>query len=179
MAQTAEKLITRSFSIGKIKKDNIPVEDNEIEDGIDVLNDLMFQLQIDGINLGYSEIDDKEQEVTTPDWSYEMIKTELALRLAQEFNRPADPVLIERADRAMRAVLKMTGFQRGAALPNTLPTGSGNYSGYGVPRFYPDRDCGDILSGNNDFIQNEQGQIAQDDSSCANSGLSSIGDSNG
>ncbi len=54
MSETIGFIITRSFSIAKIKKGNIPVEGDEMLIGIDTYNDLITQLQIDGITLGAS-----------------------------------------------------------------------------------------------------------------------------
>lgn len=178
MSETIGFIVTRAFSIAKIKKGNIPIEPDEMETGIDTYNDMITQFQIDGIALGASITSEEEDEADVPDWANEMIKTQLALRLGQEFNRPADLILIERADRAMRSVLKMVKLQRGSAFPNTLPIGSGNYNSSRTGRFFPDRDCGDIKSGNNDFLLDDEGQVAQDNTSCANGSLSSNGDGN-
>jgi len=179
MSETIGFIVTRAFSIGKIKKGNIPVEDPEMDIGIDTYNDLITQFQIDGIDLGATITSAKEDEADVPDWALEMIKTQLALRLAQEFSRPIDGILIERADRAMRAVLRMTRIQRASAFPTTLPIGSGNYNNGQTRNFYPDRDCGDIKSGNNDFLLDDEGDVVQDNTSCAGSNLSAIGDGNG
>jgi len=179
MSQTVGFFVTRGYSIGKIKKANIPVEDDEMEIGIDTYNDLIVQLQIDGITFGATIVTVKEDETDVPDWAQEMIKTQLALRLADEFGRAISALLVERADRAMRAVMRMVRIQRPSAMPNTLPRGSGNYDSSRSSRFFPDRDCGDIKSGNNDFMLDDEGQVIQDNTSCPGGNLSAIGDSNG
>ena len=178
MSQKIGFIVDRAFSIAKIKKGNIDIEDDEMEIGIDTYNDIITQFNIDGISLAATIVSDKDDETDIPDWAQEMIKTQIAIRLLDEFNRPLTPVLAERADRALRAVMRMVSQQRGSAFPNTLPVGSGNY-GFRTNRFFPDRDCGDIKSGNNDFILDDEGQVMQDNTDCAGANISSIGDSNG
>ena len=179
MSQTAEFTITRAFSIAKIKKDNIDIEPNEMNDGISTYNNLIAQLQIDGVTFGASKVDDKEDDTEVPDWAQEMIETQIAIRLADEFNRPVTSVLAARTSRALKAVMRMVRRQRQSAFPNTLPVGSGNYSIFGrTSKFFPDRDCGDIRSANNDFMLDDQGQVIQNEDSCGGSN-SSFGDSNG
>lgn len=179
MSQTIGFTVTRAFSIAKIKKGNIPIEDSEMDIGISTYNNLIFQLNIDGITFGATEVNDKEDETGVADWAEDMVQTQLALRLADEFSRAVTGVLIERADRALRAVMRMTSIQRGSAFPNTLPIGTGNYDRISNPRFFPDRDCGDIKSANNDFMLDGEGNVIQDNTDCPGENISSIGDSNG
>jgi len=178
MSQTIGFIVERAFSIAKIKKGNIDIEDEEMAIGIDTYNDIIVQFNIDGITLGATIVSKSKDETDIPDWAQEMIKTQIALRLLDEFNRPLTVVLSERADRALRAVMRMVRQQRGSAFPNTLPVGAGNYR-FRTSRFFPDRDCGDIKSGNNDFILDDEGQVIQDNTDCAGANISSIGDSNG
>ena len=175
MSQTIGFIVTRAFSIAKIKKGNIDIELEEMAIGIDTYNDIITQFGLDGISLGATIVSGEDDEADIPDWANEMIKTQIALRLLDEFIRPLTVVLSERADRALRAVRRMVSRQRGSAMPSTLPTGTGNYSGSRNARFFPDRDCGDVTGGNNDFMLDDEGQVIQDDSCPRNL----IGDSNG
>lgn len=174
MSQTIGFIVERAFSIAKIKKGNIDIEDEEMAIGIDTYNDLIVQLNIDGISLGATIVSKKEDETDVPDWAQEMIKNQIAIRILDEFNRPLTAVLAERADRALRAVMRMVSQQRSSAFPNTLPVGTGNYR-FRTSRFFPDRDCGDIKSGNNDFMLDDEGQVIQDGSCSRNL----TGDTNG
>ena len=168
MSQTIGFIVTRAFSIAKIKKGNIDIEDEEMAIGIDTYNDLITQLNIDGISLGATIVDDKDDEADVPDWANEMIKTQIALRLLDEFNRPLTVVLSERADRALRAVRRMVSRQRGSAFPSTLPTGTGNYSSSSSRRFFPDRDCGDVKGANGYFMRDDDGHVIQEDNCSRN-----------
>lgn len=179
MSQTIGFTVTRAFSIAKVKKANIPVEDDEMDIGIDTYNNLIMQLNIDGITFGATQVSKKEDETDVADWAEDMVQTQLALRLADEFGRIVTPVLVERADRALRAVMRMTSIQRPSAFPNTLPIGTGNYDRISNPRFFPDRDCGDIKSGNNDFMLDGEGRVIRDNTDCPGGNISTIGDSNG
>ena len=175
MSQTIGFIVDRAFSIAKIKKGNIDIEDEEMAIGIDTYNDIITQFGIDGISLGATIVSDKDDEADVPDWANEMIKTQIALRLLDEFNRPLTVVLSERADRALRAVKRMVSRQRGSAMPSTLPVGTGNYSSSSSRRFFPDRDCGDITGGNGDFMLDDEGHVIQDDNCSRNL----TGDTNG
>ena len=179
MTQTAEFTITRAFSIAKIKKANIDIEDDEMNDGISTYNNIITQLQIDGVVIGAAKVTNKEDNTEVPDWAQEMIETQIAIRLADEFDRPVTNVLAARTSRALKAVMRMVRRQRQSAFPNTLPVGSGNYSIFGrTSKFFPDRDCGDLRTGNNDFLLDGEGQVIQNEENCGGSG-SSFGDSNG
>lgn len=179
MSKNAEFTVTRAFSIAKIKKANIPVADDEMDDGISTYNNLISQLQIDGVVFGATLVNSKEDDTEVPYWAQEMVECQVAIRLADEFDRPVSSVLAVRASRALRAVKRMVSNQRSSALPNTLPTGSGNYDSNYYPRFFPDRDCGDISSANGDFLLDDEGQVVQNEESCPSSSSASIGDSNG
>lgn len=178
MSQTIGFIVTRAFSIAKIKKGNIDIEDEEMAIGIDTYNDIITQFNIDGISLGATIVNDKDDETDIPDWAQDMIKTQIAIRILDEFNRPLTVVMSERADRALRAVMRKVSEQRGSAFPNTLPIGTGNYR-FRTNTFFPDRDCGDITGGNNDFMLDDEGQVIQDNTDCAGANISTIGDSNG
>jgi hypothetical protein len=166
MDKTIGFIVTRAFSIAKIKKANIAVEDDEMDDGIDTYNDLITQFSIDGINLGATIVSVKTDETGLPDWSLEMMKTQLALRLADEFDRPVSVVLGQRADRAMRAVLEMVGDDIVSTPATYTPRGSGNTRYNDGPTFYPDTECGTILTGGNENLLTDEGQTLKDNTGC-------------
>lgn len=167
MSQTIGFIVTRAYSIAKIKKANIPVEDDEMAIGIDTYNDLIVQLAIDGVNLGATITTNKDDDAEVPDWALEMVKTQVALRLSDEFGRTATLVLVERADIAMRAVLRMTGGV-GRSTPSSItPRGSGNTGYNNTVRFYPNTECGSIKTGANDNLLTDDGQQLKDNTGCA------------
>ena len=166
MSQTIGFIVTRAYSIARIKKGNIPVEDDEMNIGIDTYNDLIVQFGTSGINLGATIVTVKEDDTDLPDWSLEMIKTQIALRLSDEFGRDISSVLGERADRAMRAVLQMV-VSVGASTPaSNTPRGSGNTGYSDGPTFYPDTECGTILTGAGDALLDDEGRILKDNTGC-------------
>ena len=162
-----------------MKRVKIEIEHGGMAMGIDTYSDIISHFGIHGISLGATIVSSEDDEADVPDWANEMIKTQIALRLLDEFNRPLTVGLSERADRALRAVRRMVSRQRGSAFPSTLPVGTGNYSSSSSRRFFPDRDCGDVTGGNGDFMLDDEGQMIQDNSSCDKGSVSSIGDSNG
>jgi hypothetical protein len=137
-----------------------------MDDGIDVYNDLIVQLAIDGVNLGASITNVETDETDLPDWSLEMVKTQLALRLADEWDRQASPILVARADRALRAVLRMTGGVKAATPASTTPRGSGN-TGYDNTRiFFPNTECGNINTGAGGSLLTDEGQQLKSNTGC-------------
>jgi len=164
MNQTIGHIITRAFSIAGIKKGNIPVEPEEMSDGIDLYNDLIPLLSIDGLNFGATLVTSEDDKTDLPDWARELVKTQLALLLRQEYGRDPDAVLIERSERAWRSAAKQTRDPIRSQYPNTLPKGSGNMNNgrYSSARFYPDRYKGRIRLGNKQFSRDDEGAPLKD-----------------
>jgi hypothetical protein len=135
---TAGSFITRALQKAKIQTAETPIEANEMQDGLDTLNDMLISWE-QVFQLGFSPVADKDDEIRVPRFAHAAIKAELALILGSEYDTPPDPVLIAEAkmrkDELMVAVITIGDVE----FPDTLPVGSGNSCSFYTTdrRFFP------------------------------------------
>jgi hypothetical protein len=138
---TARSFITRALQKAKIRTAETPIEPNEMQDGLDALNDMLISWE-QVMSLGFTPVADIDIEVRVPRSAHAAIKSELAIILGAEYSMPPDPVLIAEAkarkDELMIAVVSIGDV----AFPDTLPVGSGNNRrGYvNDYRFFPENE---------------------------------------
>lgn len=136
---------------------NADVEADDGETGIEYLNDLMAELDVQEIDLGYTVVGSLGDEVTIPDGAIGPVKSILALKLWDEYAEGENPqsTLVAQANAGMK-ILQLLGVTLAASeYPDTLPTGSGNDYVHSN-RFYPDlQDT--ILAETNGSISLEDG----------------------
>lgn len=158
--QTALKVISTAFSLIKVKTAGVDLDDNEIETGIETLNDMMTEQAADGLMLGYSVIEDKNDIVTVPDWSLRAVKTNLAILLAAEFEGQVTPELVSSATQSFTAIKNRSVEIGNVAFPDTLPVGAGNRVGADQNQFnfFPDEDFNDLIFENRESATTERSQ---------------------
>jgi hypothetical protein len=138
---TARSFITRALQKAKIQTAETPIEPNEMQDGLDSLNDMLISWE-QVMALGFTPVADIDIEIRVPRYAHAAIKSELAIILGAEYSMPPDPVLIAEAkarkDELMIAVVSIGDV----AFPDTLPVGSGNNRrGYvNDYRFFPENE---------------------------------------
>jgi hypothetical protein len=138
---TARTFITRALQKAKIRTAETPIEPNEMQDGLDSLNDMLISWE-QVMALGFTPVADIDIEIRVPRYAHAAIKAELAIILGAEYDTPPDPVLIAEAkarkDELMIAVVSIGDV----AFPDTLPLGSGNNRrGYvNDYRFFPENE---------------------------------------
>jgi hypothetical protein len=138
---TARTFITRALQKAKIRAAETPIEPNEMQDGLDSLNDMLISWE-QVMSLGFTPVADIDIEIRVPRYAHAAIKAELAIILGAEYDVAPDPVLIAEAkarkDELMIAVVSIGDV----AFPDTLPVGSGNNRrGYvNDYRFFPENE---------------------------------------
>lgn len=161
MSETAAQVIRDALlEIGGIASES-PLEQDEVSDAIRYMNNLMFELAANGINLGYTEVSTLADIVTVPLGALSGVKSNLAISLIPQY-APAKQVsiaLAAKAENGINAMRSLSIFSIGpTAYPDTLSIGSGNEDGFAgcSNHFY---------SGDEDNIESEQGGfIATEDS---------------
>jgi len=85
--RTAGEIVSAAFSKITIKGSETPLTSVELSEGLQVLEDLLAEWRYDDTDLGISGA---LLESTTgfPDWSLSGVKSNLATRLASEYNKP-------------------------------------------------------------------------------------------
>jgi hypothetical protein len=135
---TAASFITRALQKAKIRTAETPIEANEMQDGLDALNDMLISWE-QSLQLGFSPVADKDDEIRVPRFAHAAIKAELAVIFMSEYSEAPDPVLIAEAktrkDELMVAVITIGDVE----FPDTLPVGSGNSCSFYTTdrRFFP------------------------------------------
>jgi hypothetical protein len=102
------------------------IEDDELQDGIDTLNDMMTSLEEQNVYLGYTYITDGAQQVTVSPGVLLGIKQNLAIQIAPMFGGSnVSAQLARNAANSMTTIMN-SGLQRpDFAYPSTLPRGMG------------------------------------------------------
>ena len=117
------------------------LEPDEYEDFIFALNNYMSDLEAEGIDLGYTIVDNVADTVTVPAGAVRGIVSNMAIEMAPQFQAAITIELIEKAKAGMKTMRKLGQTLPESAYPFTLPTGSGNYdSTWDDDHFFPDRE---------------------------------------
>lgn len=136
---TANRVISRAYSKCGYKASEVPLEADDIQLGLDELNDMLTGWE-PKYKLGFSPLTDDSDELRVPREAIGAIIPALAIRLAAENKIPVTPALANDADTGLRNMLTSTVNLDDVELPDTLPTGSGNdcENTYLDDRFFPE-----------------------------------------
>lgn len=142
----AEKVVNRALSLIGVKNAEQSITPTEMSDGIEVLNDMMSELAGRGVNLRYQKAVASTDELGVPDWAVAMMKSNLAERLAPEYDRTVTPALAKFASKSMdnvsaRALGKIT-----VVYPDILPIGENAWS-YDLSKYFQDESLDDLETG--------------------------------
>ena len=103
---TAQTFIESALRKIQIKGAETPLTTQELDDGLEVLNDMGAQLEVEGFELGYTELAAVGDTVTVPSYSNEFYKLQLAARLATEYAVEFNTSLVESLKAARRSVVR-------------------------------------------------------------------------
>jgi len=137
--ETVNDIITDALEDLVIKADEAPIEPSEAKTAIRTLNRMMHQFASKGINLGYTEVNSLDDEITVPLGAMDGIVSNLAMRLAPKYLSSGVPATLALAAEEGYNTLLRIAIQPGyTRYPDTLPIGSGNkeYNGNDT-NFYP------------------------------------------
>lgn len=145
---TAAQLITAILQEDVIQASEAPLEADETQDALFALNNYMFELAADGINLGFTEVTDLGDEITVNRGAINGVVKNVALQIAQQYGAPVTQTLLAQAANGLRVMTKLSVTLPSSPYPDTLPIGSGNECGTTNTHFYGDTD---------DTLDTEQG----------------------
>ena len=126
---TAADIIKGSLRLLQVIGSETAIEADEIQDGIEDLNDWASALESGYISLGFTPVVNSGDTVNIPRQAVGMYKTNLALYIAGQYGMPVSQTLFKSAQDSMSMVLNT--FQQVIVpnLPDTLPMGDGNECG--------------------------------------------------
>ena len=140
---SATKIITRALTRLGIRASETAIEPDELQDGLDMLNDMLSNWEESGYNLGFSPVSNITDEVRIPRGANAAVIDSLAIMLAPEYSRLVSPTLVASAKLSFQNMLIANVFIGEVDYPSTLPRGSGNdcgYDGWIDSTFFPEKD---------------------------------------
>tara|TARA_R110002167_G_C12705404_1_gene654352 strand:+ start:6221 stop:6700 length:480 start_codon:yes stop_codon:yes gene_type:complete len=152
------KLLERAFAKLTIRTSESALTDSEKSDAIDELNNMMRELEADGINIGWTPVSATTDSITTPDWSWRMIYLRLAILIAPEYGKEASATVREDHKSAYETVLSQILDHITTNAPPDLPTGAGNREWGSQRNFVGNSSDEDILTGNGGSLLDQTSQ---------------------
>lgn len=141
---TVTEIISGSLKLLGVRAAESQVQPVEIQDGMESLNDMMNQLIVDGIDIGFEAVEAVDEEVFVDDGAIGPIKALLAEYIDPEYaptgGTRITPALAKRI-RAAPTILRALVPTRATQFPDSLPTGSGNETNY----YNPDGDSANVF----------------------------------
>lgn len=131
----ASQLIKAILQEPLVQASEAPIEAVEAEDAIFALNNWMFEIAADGVNLGFTEVTDLADEVTVPRGAVNGIVKNVAAQIVNQFGVAVPPLLMTQAAVGLAVMTKIAVTIPDSPYPGTLPIGSGNECGLGT-HFY-------------------------------------------
>lgn len=148
---TAAQLVKAIAQEILVQASEAPIEADESNDIIFALNSFMFDLDANGVSLGYTEVTDLGNQITVPAGAIRGIVANVALEIAPQFGVPIPAYLPQKARDGMDTLRRLGITLQPSSYGATLPIGSGNEYDYFNSHFYPDEQD-QILSETNEDI---------------------------
>lgn len=126
--KTASDIITRALTRAGIRASEAPVEDDEMQDGLTLLNDFLSSEE-PSLQLGFAPVGAVGDNVRIPRYAEAGVIDALAVLLCPEYGKPVPQSLIISAKATWKNLLTNAIQFRNSTYPSTLPIGSGNEPG--------------------------------------------------
>jgi hypothetical protein len=122
---TANDIIARAFSRAGIKASEAALEPDEIQDGLDLLNDMLSNWEPIH-HLGFSPVAGVADEIRIPRFANAAVIDAFAIVLSPEYHKPVSQGLAASAKLSMDNMMSANINLDDVDMPSTLPLGSGN-----------------------------------------------------
>lgn len=133
---TAEQVIKYALQEIITQASESALEPDEYQDCIFALNTMMLEYDADGIHLGFTEVTNLSNVITVPSGAISGIVSNLALRVAPQFQGAITGELINKAAQGYKVMCKLGVTIQPTQFSSLVPIGSGNYRRLGS-NFYP------------------------------------------
>jgi hypothetical protein len=133
---TVLNIVKPALQLILVQASEADLEADEYADSIDALNAMMADLEVNGIHLGWTDVDSVSDTVTVAPGAIRGIIYNLAVEMAPQFDAEPTIALADRAEKGM-VTLRLLGQTVGDIhYPSTLPYGSGQGYSY-AENYYP------------------------------------------
>ena len=136
-----------------VQSDEQEYQPAEYQAGMRSLNDMVSEWDALGLSLGFTLLTNITDTVTVAAGLIGAVKTNLAVRLAPQFDKQVTPGLMLSAKNGMKAVRRIAMTVAPTSLPSIMPIGSGNEDEYySTRRFFPAPEAGVLDEGNGNVL---------------------------
>lgn len=140
MSQLKVDRITAAYSKLRISGLTVIPNPSDLELALSELENMMAELASRGITIGYNfeEVPDPNSDLNVPIEFWNMIATNLAIRLVPDFNKDVSPILFQQATQSLSQASGICARNRiqQVQYPARQPVGSGNRIYARWQRFY-------------------------------------------
>ena len=128
-----------------VQASEAPLQPDEYADFMFALNNYMNELNAQGIQLGFTVVNDLGDDVTIPAGALRGVIANMAIEVAPDYGGVVTEALAKAAKEGLQT-MRLIGQTMGSSkMPSTLPIGSGNESNNRVSgvsgHFYPDSEA--------------------------------------
>jgi len=157
MTENAEAIIKDALSAILVLSEEEPLQQADAQLAIRTMNRMVAAWTIDGINLGYTDIEDLNDDITINVGLYEPLINNLAVALYPKFHKTSIPqIIVAAAVDGLKKIEQYAVEVDEADFSNNLPKGSGiDLPDYTQDRFYPSTDENVIGAETNGSIAQE------------------------
>ena len=136
-AATVSKAILQKLVVQDVEA---PLTPSEFQDTILAMNNYMFGLAADGINLGYTEVSNLGDLITVPSGALRGMIANIAIDISPDYDVQPSGALVASATQGLKSMRRLGQRIGQAQFPGTLPIGSGNGGGgsFDLGHFYPE-----------------------------------------
>ena len=140
---TTGQVVKASLQKIIVQASEADIEASEAQDFIFTMNNYMFDLDANGIQLGYTEVSDLGDDITIPTGALRGLIYNMAIESAPEYSGVITDEVRRIAASGLRTMRKLGQSVPTSSYPSTLPIGSGNEGchSFRTSRFYPDREA--------------------------------------
>ncbi len=127
MAETARQVIDKALRMIWRTGDEEPINAVDMDRGIEALNNLMDELEEEGVDLDYTTVTDQTDEVTVVDGALRSVKRVLSYDMWELYYKNSPQPITDRLYNKSMDTLLNIGFEVDEAeYPDTCPVGTGN-----------------------------------------------------
>jgi hypothetical protein len=149
---TVQQVATAALRKILVQASEAELEPDEYQDFIFAMNNFMAALDVDGISLGYTAVENLGDIVTIPSGALRGLIDNMAVESAPDYDGVVTPALAVAAAEGIKTMRLIGSTVPTSYYPDTLPRGSGNdNSTWMYDRFYHSSEA-DILAETNGAI---------------------------
>jgi len=139
---TADQVVTAGLKSIIVLGAEAELEAVDAQDFIFAMNNFMFDLAANGINLGYTEVSGLGDEITVPVGALRGLISNVAIEVSPDYGGTVSPQLSRIAIEGKKTMELLGITIVPSRFPGTLPIGSGN-EGHGMrtSHFFPDQEA--------------------------------------